>query len=349
MAKGVHSLNMNNLQMIVIIGIILGGTIIASTLFEAYYLPTTNLALQNVLDNCREKEIALQQGLDVNLIGFTFQNSTHYSNNNICKVIELGPYCSTEMIEHLGKYSNLFDDNLEYFSLEWPSLPKSFTGDEMQLCIDWHQEKLEFQEIKKIYDKTDCNEIINKIHYFWSESGKKAYEDRFNECKSDRTVYSQPFSGENNYEPNMTREEKENAGYKLYPGVGWVAPEEQNQVDPIYRINPETGEQVLDLDAMIKQYEDDFEIDYEIDYEDRYYGLNRSLLDYNNGTIKCPNSYIISKDLESCAESFEEDYSKEIIRGFEYLSSKQMTIQEQIDYCISKNATRIGANHCQYN
>ena len=53
--------------------------------------------------------------------------------------------------------------------------------------------------------------------------------------------------------PNTERDIKLAAGYKLYPGVGWVSPEDQlRQVEPIYRENPSTGENVLDLDAMIE-------------------------------------------------------------------------------------------------
>ncbi len=213
--------------------IIAGVVIIATISIETYFPPTINsakLAIQSVLDNCRENEIALQQGLDINLINYSFKNSTHYINNSICKIIELGPYCSADMIKHLGKNSNLFEDNLEYFMLEWPSLPDSFTEDELHLCIDWHLEKLEIKE-----------NLESNI--------------------TDKTRFTTPFSGEDDYKPNMTREERLSLGYKLYPG-GWIAPDKQNQVEPIYRINPETGEEFLDLDAMIKQYEGDFEIDY---------------------------------------------------------------------------------------
>ena len=53
--------------------------------------------------------------------------------------------------------------------------------------------------------------------------------------------------------PNAERDIKLAAGYKLYPGVGWVSPEDQfRQMEPIYRENPDTGESVLDLDAMIE-------------------------------------------------------------------------------------------------
>ena len=54
--------------------------------------------------------------------------------------------------------------------------------------------------------------------------------------------------------PNAERDIKLAAGYKLYPGVGWVSPEDQlRQIEPIYRENPSTGENVLDLDAMIER------------------------------------------------------------------------------------------------
>ncbi len=53
--------------------------------------------------------------------------------------------------------------------------------------------------------------------------------------------------------PNETRDLKLAAGYKLYPGVGWISPAEQKTVEPIYRDHPETGDKVLDIDAMIKK------------------------------------------------------------------------------------------------
>ena len=54
--------------------------------------------------------------------------------------------------------------------------------------------------------------------------------------------------------PNAERDIKLAARYKLYPGVGWVSPEDQfRQIEPIYKENPSTGNNVLDLDAMIKR------------------------------------------------------------------------------------------------
>ncbi len=55
--------------------------------------------------------------------------------------------------------------------------------------------------------------------------------------------------------PNAERDAKLAAGYKLYPG-GWVHPDDLGNQQPIYRDNPNNpGELVLDLDAMIKEYE----------------------------------------------------------------------------------------------
>lgn len=52
--------------------------------------------------------------------------------------------------------------------------------------------------------------------------------------------------------PNAERDAKLAAGYKLYPGVGWVHPDDQGHQQPIYRDDPNNpGELVLDLDAMI--------------------------------------------------------------------------------------------------
>ena len=54
--------------------------------------------------------------------------------------------------------------------------------------------------------------------------------------------------------PNAERDIKLAAGYELYPGVGWVSPEDQfRQIEPIYKENPSTGKNVLDLDAMIER------------------------------------------------------------------------------------------------
>jgi hypothetical protein len=54
--------------------------------------------------------------------------------------------------------------------------------------------------------------------------------------------------------PNEERDLKLAAGYKLYPGVGWVAPEEQDIVQPIYVENPnKPGEMILNIDAMIEE------------------------------------------------------------------------------------------------
>lgn len=59
--------------------------------------------------------------------------------------------------------------------------------------------------------------------------------------------------------PNAERDVKLAAGYKLYPGVGWVHPDDQGNLQPIYRDNPNNpGELVLDIDAMIAESETNF-------------------------------------------------------------------------------------------
>jgi hypothetical protein len=56
--------------------------------------------------------------------------------------------------------------------------------------------------------------------------------------------------------PNAERDTKLAAGYKLYPGVGWVHPDDLGNQQPIYRDNPNKPEElILDLDAMIKAKE----------------------------------------------------------------------------------------------
>ena len=52
--------------------------------------------------------------------------------------------------------------------------------------------------------------------------------------------------------PNAERDLKLAAGYKLYPSMGWVEPNKIEQIDPVYRMNHETGDMVLDLDAMLE-------------------------------------------------------------------------------------------------
>jgi len=55
--------------------------------------------------------------------------------------------------------------------------------------------------------------------------------------------------------PNAERDLKLANGYKLYPGLGWIDPTKVKEVEPVYRINPDTGDKVLDLDAMIEKSE----------------------------------------------------------------------------------------------
>jgi hypothetical protein len=58
---------------------------------------------------------------------------------------------------------------------------------------------------------------------------------------------------------NAERDAKLAAGYKLYPGVGWVHPDDLGNQQPIYRDNPNNpGELVLDIDAMIAESETNF-------------------------------------------------------------------------------------------
>ncbi len=51
---------------------------------------------------------------------------------------------------------------------------------------------------------------------------------------------------------NVERDSMLAAGYKLYPGVGWVSPDEQNTIVPIYTEHPDTGDKVQNLDAMLQ-------------------------------------------------------------------------------------------------
>ncbi len=51
---------------------------------------------------------------------------------------------------------------------------------------------------------------------------------------------------------NAERDAKLAAGYKLYPGVGWVHPDDLGNQQPIYKDNPDNpGELILVIDAMI--------------------------------------------------------------------------------------------------
>jgi len=96
------------------------------------------------------------------------------------------------------------------------------------------------EELQNVLDNCDCQ-----------ESGQTP-------CKLPRLSYQNDTHSIDNLDcewvtiSNEERDVKLAAGYKLYPGVGWVAPSEQNTMEPIYRYHPETGEKVLDLDAILK-------------------------------------------------------------------------------------------------
>jgi hypothetical protein len=53
---------------------------------------------------------------------------------------------------------------------------------------------------------------------------------------------------------NLERDSMLSAGYNLYPGVGWISPDEQkNAPEPIYIENPNnTDELILDVDSMMQ-------------------------------------------------------------------------------------------------
>jgi len=66
------------------------------------------------------------------------------------------------------------------------------------------------------------------------------------------------------------------------------------------------------------------------------------------------NKIIIDEYVNICTirglidiEPVEENKYK-VIRAFSYLTDKSLTIQEQVEYCESKNAFRTGQNSCQY-
>ena len=51
--------------------------------------------------------------------------------------------------------------------------------------------------------------------------------------------------------PNAERDAKLAAGYKLYPDVGWIHPDDLGNQQPIYMDNPNnSGELILDIDSM---------------------------------------------------------------------------------------------------
>ncbi|MGY5146592.1 MAG: hypothetical protein ACW9W4_01125 [Candidatus Nitrosopumilus sp. bin_7KS] len=53
--------------------------------------------------------------------------------------------------------------------------------------------------------------------------------------------------------PNIERDAKLDAGYKLYPGVGWVHPDDLGIQNPIYMDNPNNPDElILDIDSMIQ-------------------------------------------------------------------------------------------------
>ncbi|WP_148680203.1 hypothetical protein [Nitrosopumilus maritimus] len=53
--------------------------------------------------------------------------------------------------------------------------------------------------------------------------------------------------------PNAERDAKLAAGYKLYPGVGWVHSDDFGDQKPIYKTHPDNpSELILDIDAMLQ-------------------------------------------------------------------------------------------------
>ena len=131
---------------------------------------------------------------------------------------ELETYsCSRPILEHLAQYSNLLDANApELFYIEWPSLPNNISEKDYDVCI----------------------EFLNSVRLPLKQENESLHV-------TDSLTIS-----------NVERDAKLAAGYKLYPGVGWVHPDDLGIQKPIYIDNPNNpGELVLDLDAMIKAVE----------------------------------------------------------------------------------------------
>jgi len=136
---------------------------------------------------------------------------------------ELETYsCSISLLEYLAQYSNLLDaDFTGLFYIEWPSLPNNISEKDYDACI----------------------EFLNSIRLPLKQENESL------QVTDSLTI------------PNAERDAKLAAGYKLYPGVGWVHPDDQGSQKPIYGDNPNNpGELVLDIDAMIKEYNLDQEI-----------------------------------------------------------------------------------------
>ncbi len=84
---------------------------------------------------------------------------------------------------------------------------------------------------------------------------------------------------------NPERDAKLDAGYKLYPGVGWVPPDELENQQPLYRVNPDNpGELILDVDAM-QQVQEILDYCGPPKYQGFAYGL-----EYSNGTHVIDNN-----------------------------------------------------------
>lgn len=95
--------------------------------------------------------------------------------------------------------------------------------------------------------------------------------------------------------PNTGRDSKLAAGYELYPGVGWVHPDAQEDMQPIYKYNPDNYEElILDIDSMMQVQKILNKCDYvqklrtgEISAQNQdrsYNAITGELLFYNNGT-----------------------------------------------------------------
>ena len=136
---------------------------------------------------------------------------------------ELKTYrCSIPILEHLAQYSNWLDSDFTgVFYIEWPSLPTNISEKDYDACVEF------LKSVRlPLEQENESLQVTDSLKI-----------------------------------PNAERDAKLAAGYKLYPGVGWVHQDDLGNQQPIYRDNPNNpGELILDLDAMIEKYDLDLEI-----------------------------------------------------------------------------------------
>ncbi len=123
------------------------------------------------------------------------------------------------------------------------------------------QEQLQ-RKIDNVKNFTKAIELDYMMHQAFKDGDISKQQELLEQFKEINAKHLE-LSGNRVYIANLTgiekdvehenklaeRQAKLDDGYKLYPGVGWV---KNDNTNPIYTTHPETGEKIMDLDAMIK-------------------------------------------------------------------------------------------------